>query len=142
MELDVEQAKRILYDHNRAHIGNMELESIEPGFSRSTVTIDSAALNVDGGAFGGFLMALADVAASTIPWSYGKHSVTQSIDLHFVRGVSGGDRLLLEARGVHVGRTSCVVDVTVTDEAGKVRLTATATMHVFGDIEPGEYEEG
>lgn len=134
-------ATRILYDPNRAHIGNMAPEVIRPGFSRSVVTIPRDATNADGGAFGGFLMALVDVAASTIPWSYDRHSVTQSADLHFVRGVSIGETLTLEARGVHIGRTSCVVEIKMFDATGKVRVSASATMHVFGDIEPGEYKE-
>ena len=112
---DLHAATRILYDPNRAHIGNMAPEVIEPGFSRSTVTIPVDATNADGGAFGGFLMALVDVAASTIPWSYDRHSVTQSADLHFVRGVSIGETFALEARGVHIGRTSCIVEVKMLD---------------------------
>ena len=43
---------------------------------------------------------------------------------------------MLEARNVHIGRTTCVSEVVVKDEAGKVRLTSTCTLHIVADIKP------
>ena len=41
---------------------------------------------------------------------------------------------MLEASNVHFGRSSCVAEVVVKNEAGKVCLTATCTMHNVADI--------
>ena len=82
---------RMLYERNRAFINDMNPEVIEPGFTRSTVTVPENALNTGGGTFGGFLMAIIDVVGSTITWSYGKHAVTQCANVNFVRGVAIGE---------------------------------------------------
>ena len=129
---------RMLYERNRAFINDMNPEVIEPGFTRSTVTVPENATNTGGGTFGGFLMAIIDVVGSTITWSYGKHAVTQCANVNFVRGVAIGEKLVLEASNVHFGRSSCVAEVVVKNEAGKVCLTATCTMHNVADIKPDD----
>ena len=102
------------------------------------MTIPENATNTGGGTFGGFLMAIIDVVGSTITWSYGKHAVTQTCSVNFIRGVSIGEKLVLEARNVHFGRTTCVSEVVVSDEQGKVRLTSTCTLHIVADIKPDD----
>ena len=128
----------MLYERNRAYINDLNPVEIEPGYTRSTVTVPENAMNTGGGTFGGFLMAIIDVVGSTITWSYGKHAVTQTCDVNFIRGVSIGEKLVLEARNVHIGRTTCVSEVVVKDEAGKVRLTSTCTLHIMADIKPDD----
>lgn len=130
----VRTSLRMLYERNRAFINDMNPEVIEPGFTRSTVTVPENATNTGGGTFGGFLMAIIDVVGSTITWSYGKHAVTQCANVNFVRGVAIGEKLVLEASNVHFGRSSCVAEVVVKNEVGKVCLTATCTMHNVADI--------
>lgn len=134
----VRTSLRMLYERNRAYINDLNPVEIEPGFTRSTVTVPKNATNTGGGTFGGFLMAIIDVVGSTITWSYGKHAVTQTANVNFVRGVGIGEKLVLEARNVHFGRTTCVAEVVVKDEEGKVRLTATCTMHNVADIKPDD----
>lgn len=136
MEDYVRISLRMLYERNRAYINDLNPVEIEPGFTRSTVTVPENATNTGGGTFGGFLMAIIDVVGSTITWSYGKHAVTQTCDVNFIRGVSIGEKLVLEARNVHIGRTTCVSEVVVKDETGKVRLTSTCTLHIVADIKP------
>ena len=134
----VRTSLRMLYERNRAFINDMNPEVIEPGFTRSTVTVPENATNTGGGTFGGFLMAIIDVVGSTITWSYGKHAVTQCANGNFERGVAIGEKLVLEASNVHFGRSSCVAEVVVKNEAGKVCLTATGTMHNVADIKPDD----
>ena len=130
----VRTSLRMLYERNRAFINDMNPEVIEPGFTRSTVTVPENATNTGGGTFGGFLMAIIDVVGSTSTWSYGKHAVTQCANVNFVRGVAIGEKLVLEASNVHFGRSSCVAEVVVKNEVGKVCQTATCTMHNVADI--------
>ena len=138
MKEHVRVSLQMLYDRNRAYINDLNPEVIEPGYTRSTVTIPENATNTGGGTFGGFLMAIIDVVGSTITWSYGKHAVTQTCSVNFIRGVSIGEKLVLEARNVHFGRTTCVSEVVVSDEQGKVRLTSTCTLHIVADIKPDD----
>lgn len=138
MKEHVRVSLQMLYDRNRAYINDLNPEVIELGYTRSTVTIPENATNTGGGTFGGFLMAIIDVVGSTITWSYGKHAVTQTCNVNFIRGVSIGEKLVLEARNVHFGRTTCVSEVVVSDEQGKVRLTSTCTLHIVADIKPDD----
>ena len=49
-----------------------------------------------------------------------------------------GEHVFIEARDVRTGRTSSIADVRIVDERGNVRLTATVTMHIVRDIQPGD----
>lgn len=67
MEDYVRTSLRMLYERNRAFINDMNPEVIEPGFTRSTVTVPENATNTGGGTFGGFLMDIIDVVAPLSP---------------------------------------------------------------------------
>ena len=136
MESYVRESLLEMYETNRQWLGNLAPEVMEEGFVRNSVDVPEKACNFFGNAFGGYLMSLVDVAGCAVPWTLGKYVVTQTVDVHFVKGVTLGEHLLVESRNVHTGRTSSIVDVRIVDEQGKVRLTATVTAHVVRDIKP------
>ncbi len=124
-----------MYETNRNWLGDIEPEVIEDGHVRSLVKVPQKAGNYFGNAFGGFLMSLVDVHGCAVPWTRGKYVVTQTCDVHFVKGVRVGETILIEASDVHTGRTSSIADVRITgSEKDDLRLSATVTMHIVGDI--------
>ncbi len=126
-----------MYETNRAWLGSFEPVTIERGFVRSAVTVPEKAGNYFGNAFGGFLMSLVDVAGCAVPWTMGKYVVTQTTDVHFLKGVMVGERIFVEGRNVRAGRTSCVAQVRIVGERDDdLRLCATVSLHIVGDIKP------
>lgn len=71
---------------------------------------------------GGALMALADSAGGLCAFlnlPTGATTATTSSTTYFLRGVRGG-RVQASSRPLHLGRTSIVVETTVTDAEGRV----------------------
>lgn len=136
MEAYVRESLLEMYETNRQWLGNLDPEVMEEGFVRNSVVVPEKACNFFGNAFGGYLMSLVDVCGCAAPWTLGKYVVTQTCDVHFIRGVMLGEHVFIEARDVRTGRTSSIADVRIVDEQGNVRLTATVTMHIVRDIQP------
>lgn len=131
-----------MYRSNELWLGDIRNEVLEPGYVRNSVVVPAKSGNFYGFAFGGFLMSLVDVAACCVPWTYGKYVVTQSADIHFIKSAKVGERIVAEARSIHHGTTSSVADVRITGEDGVLRLSATVTMHIVGDIAPDDFADG
>ena len=112
MEAFVRESLLEMYETNRQWLGNLDPEVMEEGFVRNSVVVPEKACNFFGNAFGGYLMSLVDVCGCAAPWTLG----------NYVRTV----------------RTSSIADVLIVDEQGNVRLTATVTMHIVRDIQPGD----
>ena len=81
---------------------------------------------------GGVYFTMADAAATTLCRTDGRQYVTADSDIRFLRGVSGGT-VLAQARAIHRGRRSCVVQVDITDEAGARLALFTANFACVGD---------
>lgn len=109
---------------------------MRPGFVRNEVVVPQAAANLHRRAHGGFLMQLVDVAGCMAGYTLGRANVTLQVSLSFLRPVELGDRAAVEARVVHAGRTTTVVDVVVEDGAGRACVSATVTL--FNVWELGE----
>ncbi|WP_243176264.1 PaaI family thioesterase [Enterocloster alcoholdehydrogenati] len=117
----------------RRHIqpigGQEHLKIIEvgPGHVRLSLELTSEALNLYGSAHGGFLFSLCDIAAGMAVYAYETANVTQSADIHFVKGVRSGT-VYVEATAVHKGKKTVVSQVNITDEHGALITTGTFTM--------------
>lgn len=85
---------------------------------------------------GGYLMSLADVAAATLAFlnlPAGASTTTIESKTNFLAAVRSGS-VTARAEPVHVGRRTIVVQVDVTDEAGKL---VTRTLQTQAVIEGG-----
>ena len=131
-----------MYSTNEHWLGSLTPEVLEDGHVRNACAVPPESGNYFGFAFGGFLMSLVDVTGCCVPWTLGKYVVTQTADVHFIKGVKVGARVFVDASCVHIGRTSCIVDVRIEDESGDVLLTATLTAHIVGDISPDDPRPG
>lgn len=126
---DIEQKLEILEKKNAfSNYNRIYLESVEEDRAVYSMEIRPENRNQHGMAHGGALYTLADDAAGTAAYSDGRHYVTQSGDLHFLNN-RGQGTLWATGRVRHRGRSTVLVDVDVTDEAGA--LLATGTFSYF-----------
>lgn len=98
------------------------LESVEDDQAVYSMELRPENRNQYGMAHGGALYTLADDAAGTAAYSDGRNYVTQYGDLHFLDNRAHG---IIRATGRvrHRGRSTVLVDVEITDEAGGLLAT-------------------
>lgn len=94
---------------------HLKIIEVEPGHVRLSLELTSEALN------------LCDIAAGMAVYAYETANVTQSADIHFVKGVRSGT-VYVEATAVHKGKKTVVSQVNITDEHGALITTGTFTM--------------
>lgn len=104
-------------DHNF-----IRLESAEMDCVTYRLDIRPESRNPFGMVHGGALYTLADDAAGGAAHSDGRHYVTQHGDLHFLDNRAHGT-VLATGRVRHRGRSTVLVEVEITDEAGALLAT-------------------
>ena len=111
---------------------------LEVGYVRNRIIMPQNAANLFRKVHGGFLMYLVDVTACMAGYSLGKHNVTQHASFDFVRGLELADSVAVEARVLHDGRTTALVETTIVDSAGRLCVRATVTLFFVGLVDPDE----
>lgn len=106
---------------------------ISPGHAKLSVDVLPDSLNLYGNAHGGFLFSLCDMAAGMSTYAYEIENVTQCSSIQFLKGISKGT-IFVESRALHKGGKTVVNQVTITDESGRLLVTATFTMFLFSPI--------
>jgi len=88
--------------------------------------------NYYGNVHGGVFFSLADSAAGFAARTDGRYYVTQTADMHYVRGESQGV-VRADARVRYRGRTTALIHVDVTNEDGKLLATGEFTYYCISD---------
>ena len=104
----------------------VEIVDVGTDYALLRLTIGPESLNPHGLVHGGALFTLADNAAGCAASTDGRAYVTQSGDIHFLRAQSSG-AVLAEARVRHRGRSTVLIDVSLTGEDDKLMATACFT---------------
>lgn len=113
--------------HNPFVLHNhIEIEEVEPDCARLCFTIRPDSLNPHGLVHGGALFTLADNAAGCAATTDGRSYVTQECDIHFLR-VQPSGVVRAEARVRHRGRSTVLVEVSITGEDEHLLATASFT---------------
>ena len=107
----------------------IRVEEIGPGTARAVVPLKEKHLNPAGVPHGGVYFSLADTACGSAMASHGYYAVTISTSYEFLRSGRPGDTLTAVATEVKGGRTICVYDVRITDQAGTLLGTGTFTFY-------------
>ena len=107
------------------------VEEIRLGYARVTKTVFPDDINPAGVAHGGVYFALADTAAGAASASHGYFAVTVNANYNYFRSVKPGDRLTAESTERKTGKSLCVYDVQVTDQAGNLVGTGTFTYYML-----------
>jgi acyl-CoA thioesterase len=108
-------ANHIRTDRFAAFLG-AEIEVIEPGYSRVSMTVTSDMANFHGITHGGIIFGLGDIAFAAASNSHGQIAVALNVSISFLKPTNVGDRLVAEAREQHVGGRTALYEITVTDQ--------------------------
>ena len=119
---------------------HIEVEEVERDRALLSLAIRPESLNVHGQIHGGAIYAMADNAAGCATSTDGRSYVTQASDMHFLRNQTEGI-VKAEACVRHRGRTTVLVEVSVTGEGGKLLASGTFTFFCI-DKPPVTHERG
>ena len=109
---------------------NYEIEKMRDGQVVVTTKVVDSSLNYYGNAHGGYLFTLCDQISGLVVISLGLDGVTLQSSIN--KAGKRDDVLTIKGECVHQGRTTCVVDVAITNQEGKNVCKATFTMFVTG----------
>lgn len=115
--------------HN--HIG---LRRTGDGMAEATLTLAPDSLNQYGALHGGAYYTLADCAAGAACRTDGRKHVTLDGTVHFIRAAGLGDTVTAAAAVRHRGRTTALMDVSLTDQNGRLLATGTFTFFCTGEL--------
>jgi acyl-CoA thioesterase len=113
-----------------AHWLDATIEIIEPGYSRVSLTVSESMLNFHGMTHGGLVFALGDIAFAAASNSHGQTALALNVAISFLRATKADDHLVAEAKEVHLGGSTALYDIVVT-EAGSGQLVAKSQATVY-----------
>ncbi len=94
------------------------LDELDSEHAVTSMTISDRHRNAFGGVMGGAIFTLADFAFAALTNDREKTTVAQQVSVNYLSAPKGG-RLIATARYRKDGRSSCVVNVDVTDDMGR-----------------------
>lgn len=114
-------------NHTFMKINHIRLEEVEP--DRVVTALDAGAdsLNPYGFVHGGALYTMADCACGAAARTDGRKYVTLSSSFNFLHSGLDGDAIRAEARVRRRGRTTCYVDVDLTNQKGQLLASGNYT---------------
>lgn len=125
--------------HDLRDFKAMRLKKVEPGYAKVQVKAHEGMANCYQNLHGGSLMVLADMVASTAAFACGKHVITLQSSTNFVHGIPADDQLItIEARVIHNGSRTMVVETQILDEAGTLCVINSSTMFVPKMVEESD----
>ena len=111
---------------------NYEIKEMKDGHVEVTTKVVDSSLNYYGNAHGGYLFTLCDQISGLVLFSLGLDVVTLQSSINYLKAGKREDVLTIKGECVHQGRTTCVVDVDISNQEGKNVCKATFTMFVTG----------
>ena len=114
----------------------MSLDELDREHSVTSVTLGARHRNAFGGVMGGAIFTLADFAFAALTNDRERITVAQQVSINYLSPAKGG-RLIATARYKKDGRNSCVVNVDVTDDAGRTVAQFVGTGFKLGANAPG-----
>nr|WP_321466876.1 hotdog fold thioesterase [uncultured Desulfobulbus sp.] len=106
------------------------IEAIEPGYSRVSLTVSESMLNFHGMTHGGLVFALGDIAFAAASNSHGQTALAMNVAISFLRPSQAGDHLVAEAKEVHLGGATALYDIVVTESnSGQAVAKSQATVY-------------
>ena len=118
------------YLHEIRVFENYELLAFEAGHVVVTTKVVPQSLNYSGHAHGGYLFTLCDQVSGLVARSLGSHAVTLQSSINYLKAGQLEDCLTIKGRCLHNGKSTKIVETTITNQAGKLIVKATFTMFV------------
>ncbi len=114
----IEEAREYFSGDRFATDAGMSLDELDESHAVTSVVLGARHKNAFGGVMGGAIFTLADFAFAALTNDRETVTVAQQTSVNFLAQPKGG-RLIATARFKKDGRTSCVVNVDVTDDTGR-----------------------
>jgi len=92
-----------------------EVEILEPGHSRVSLTITDSMVNFHGATHGGVLFSLGDMAFAAASNSRGQTAVALNVGINFLKATRAGDQLVAEAVEQSAAGPVALYDITIRD---------------------------
>ena len=116
--LNSEEARDYFSQDRFATENGMSIDELDGEHAVTSLTISSRHKNAFGGVMGGAIFTLADFAFAALTNDRERVVVAQQVSINYLSPAKG-NRLVATARYRKDGRSSCVVNVDVTDETGR-----------------------
>ena len=121
-ELEIQKANLFgAYNHCRA-------VAVREDYAEVALDIVPESLNFQGNVHGAAYSTMADICSGMVCRTDGRRYVTQQANVQYLRAAEGGT---LTARGttIHRGRTSCLVEIRITNEEEQLMFMGTFLFH-------------
>ena len=116
--LNAEEARDYFSQDRFATENGMSIDELDGEHAVTSLTISSRHKNAFGGVMGGAIFTLADFAFAALTNDPERVVVAQQVSINYLSPAKG-NRLIATARYRKDGRSSCVVNVDVTDDTGR-----------------------
>ena len=116
--MNAEEARDYFSQDRFATENGMSIDELDGEHAVTSLTISSRHKNAFGGVMGGAIFTLADFAFAALTNNRERVVVAQQVSINYLSPAKGR-RLVATARYKKDGRSSCVVNVDVTDETGR-----------------------
>ena len=121
------------YLHEIKVFENYEMALFEKGHVVVSSKVVESSLNYYGNAHGGYLFTLCDQIAGLTAISTGFDAVTMQSSINYMRAGRLKDALTIEGICVHDGRTTKIIEVTISNQQQEAVAKAIFTMYVTGE---------
>ena len=115
---DIDAAREYFACDRFATDNGITLDELDGNHAVTSLTIGERHKNAFGGVMGGAIFTLADFAFAALTNSREHVTVAQQVSINYLSAAKG-ERLIATARYRKDGRSSCVVNVDVTDDTGR-----------------------
>ena len=117
-ERNIEDAREFFKGDRFATENGMIIEELDGEHAVTSVILTDRHKNALGGVMGGAIFTLADFAFAALTNDKERATVAQQVSINYL-AASKGTKLTATARYKKDGRTSCVVNIDVTDDTGR-----------------------
>ena len=114
----IDEARAYFAEDRFATENGMTLEELDESHAVTGLALGARHRNAYGGVMGGAIFTLADFAFAALTNDRERVTVAQQVSINYLSPVKG-NRLIATARYRKDGRSSCVVNVDVVDDAGR-----------------------
>jgi acyl-CoA thioesterase len=115
---NIDEARAYFSDDRFATENGITLDELDSVHAVTSLTIAPRHRNAFGGVMGGAIFTLADFAFAALTNDRENVVVAQQVSVNYLAATKG-ERLVATARYKKDGRSSCVVNVDVVDDAGR-----------------------
>ena len=115
----LEEAREYFKGDTFAAVNGMQIDEIGEDSSVCSMTLRDDHRNAYGGVMGGVTFTLADFAFAVASNQIHNVSVAQNVSMNYLSAVKG-NRLTARAKCIKSGKSSSVINVDVSDDAGRL----------------------